>query len=301
LTYLVTGAGGFLGASIVSHLETLTEVKTLGLESDNDIVANVAEEIPPLPESDVVVHAAGLAHMIPKTAEEKQSFLDVNYQGTVNLCRALEKANVKSGIQTFVFISSVSVYGLDQGVQISEDAELLGDTPYAKSKILAETFLKDWTDQHRCNLIILRLPLIIGSKPVGNLAKLIAGIKSRKYLNIGGGEARKSMVLAKDVAELIGRIEGHSGIFNLTDLRDPSFKEISGFVSQKLGLREPLNIPMFVARLLGWTGDVLDFFPVNTDMVTKMTSDLTFDSSRAVKNLGWQPRSVIKNFDIVFE
>ncbi len=298
---MLTGASGFLGSIIVSHLQSFADVITLGRSVENAIQANITEEIPRLPPCDVVIHAAGKAHMIPQTALEKQMFMDVNFQGTVNLCRALEKNHSTAPVKTFVFISSVSVYGLDEGESISEEVELLGDTPYAKSKIKAESFLRDWSEQQGCNLVILRLPLIVGSNPVGNLAKLIEGVKSKKYLNIDGGKARKSMVLGEDVAALIGNLGTHSGTFNLTDTFNPSFKEVSDLVSEKLGQSKPLNIPMIIARPLGWIGDVFKFFPVNSGMITKMTTNLTFDSSKAVEILGWQPRKVLSNFDTVFK
>src|SRR5690554_2651640 len=103
---LFTGASGFLGRNIMPILEKQYEVKTLGLEGD-DIVANIATNIPEISEEfDIVLHAAGKAHAIPKTESEKQSFFDVNYQGTVNLCKALEKTTLP---RAFVFISTVAV------------------------------------------------------------------------------------------------------------------------------------------------------------------------------------------------
>ena len=55
---------------------------------------------------DVVFHAAGKAHSIPKTEAEKQAFFDVNLQGTKNLYAALEKAGIPTA---FIFVSSVAV------------------------------------------------------------------------------------------------------------------------------------------------------------------------------------------------
>ena len=87
---------------------------------------------------DVVVHAAGKAHVIPRSSEEIAAFYDVNYQGTVNLCKALENAGCPKSI---VYISTVAVYGCDSGEGVIEDHPLNGVTPYAKSKIQAEGYL----------------------------------------------------------------------------------------------------------------------------------------------------------------
>src|SRR5690606_11252870 len=114
-----------------------------------------------------VVHAAGKAHTFPKTQLEKQEFYRVNLQGTKNLCKLLEKAGVLP--RAFIFISTVSVYGLDNGEKITEDFPLNGSSPYAESKILAEHWLQEWADKNAIKLGIVRLPLVVGPMPPGNL------------------------------------------------------------------------------------------------------------------------------------
>ena len=92
---LFTGASGFLGYNIRPILEKSYDVHTIGLTDDDDIKFNLAKEVPPInTHYDVVLHAAGKAHTVPKTEAEKQVFYDVNYVGTIHLCDALEKAGV---------------------------------------------------------------------------------------------------------------------------------------------------------------------------------------------------------------
>lgn len=110
---LFTGASGFLGYNIRPLLEKSYDVHTIGLTDDDDIKINIAKEVPPInTHYDVVLHAAGKAHTVPKTEAEKQVFYDVNYQGTVNLCKALENAGIPKAL---VFISTVAVYGCEFG------------------------------------------------------------------------------------------------------------------------------------------------------------------------------------------
>ena len=135
---LFTGASGFLGYNIRPILEKCYEVYTIGLSDDDDIRINMAVEVPSINiHYDVVLHAAGKAHVVPKSEEEKKSFYDVNYQGTINLCKALEKSGVP---RSLVFISSVAVYGCECGELITEEHPLEGTSPYAKSKIMAEYY-----------------------------------------------------------------------------------------------------------------------------------------------------------------
>ena len=90
---LFTGASGFLGYNIRSILKDTYDVYTIGLTDENDFKCNLAEEVPLLnTRYDLVLHAAGKAHTVPKTEAERRAFYDINYQGTVNLCKAMENA-----------------------------------------------------------------------------------------------------------------------------------------------------------------------------------------------------------------
>ena len=132
---LFTGGTGFLGHNVMPLLKERYEVTTCGITNDDMIKANLAKEIPVLPERyDVVLHAAGKAHMVPRTEAEKQLFFDINYTGTIHLCDALEKVGCPRAL---VFISTVAVYGCEFGDLITEEHSLEGDKPYAKSLLQA--------------------------------------------------------------------------------------------------------------------------------------------------------------------
>jgi nucleoside-diphosphate-sugar epimerase len=291
---LITGASGFLGTVITDVYAKLgIPVLTLGKSHVNDLVVDLKGAVSKddFPESiSTVIHAAGKAHSIPRSEKEAQEFYDVNYSGTKRLCEALTQS--RSNIEFFVFISTVSVYGLNKGELISESAELHGDTPYAKSKILAEEWLRNWAERNRVKLLILRLPLVVGPNPPGNLGAMIKGISSGRYVSIGKGNARKSMVWAEDIAMAIPNID-REGTYNLTDGRHPSFSELENIICKRLGKGKPINIPLVFANVLGFFGDLIGAkSPVNSDKILKITSSLTFDDSRAVRELKWKPSSV---------
>ena len=290
MKYLLTGASGFLGKHILDVL-TRTEVNTLGRSEQNDIVCNLGESIPELPQVDVVIHCAGKAHMIPKTPEEIEDFFKVNTQGTKNLLLALEHLREKP--KQLIFISSVSVYGLDSGEFIKESFPLAGKSPYAESKILAEEAVLTWAEKNNVPAVILRLPLLIGNNPPGNLGKMIRGIKSKKYASINNGRARKSMVLAHDVATLIQNLTFQKGIYNLTDRYHPSFNELEQKISEMFNTKIYLKLPLSLVKILAKLGDRVSIFPINSALINKMTLDLTFDDSKAVRELNWSPNKVL--------
>ena len=294
---LFTGASGFLGYNIRPILERSYDVHTIGLTDDDDIKFDLAKEVPPInTHYDVVLHAAGKAHTVPKTEAEKQVFYDVNYKGTVNLCKALENAGIPKAL---IFISTVAVYGCEFGELIDESHLLNGDSPYAKSKIMAEEYLTKWCLDHQVRLGILRPSLLAGKNAPGNLGAMVKGIKKGYYMNIAGGKVVKSILMAEDIARLVPLLEEKGGVYNVCDTRQPSFGEISLSVARQLGKGKPLDIPYWLAWCLAKAGDLLgDKAPINSYKLEKMTKSLTFSNEKAKRELGWEPLDVLENYKI---
>ena len=289
---LLTGASGFLGKTIHSAFNNSTEVITLGRSQDAIINCDLSNQIPILPIVDMVVHAAGKAHIVPKNEEERKDFDKVNVQGTLNLLKSLE-GNLS--LKKIVFISSVAVYGLIEGNNIKEDAPLNATDPYGKSKIAAEKLIVDWCAAHNIEYYILRLPLIAGKNAPGNLGAMVKGINSGKYLSIGKGTATKSIVLGTDIAQFITTIKGPSGIYNLTDGYNPSFKELENKIAKFYNKRNPISFSFFTVKLLAMAGDIIGSkFPLNSNKLNKITSTLTFNDGKARAALYWASQEVLK-------
>lgn len=294
---LFTGASGFLGRNIYQLLEKTYVIKTVGLTSQDDYKIDIARNIPVFTEVfDVVLHAAGKAHSIPKTEEEKQLFFDVNLQGTKNLCTALENSGIP---KAFIFISTVAVYGCDSGENITEEHPLNGTTPYALSKIKAEKYLEGWCAMHNVKLSILRPSLIAGPNPPGNLGAMIRGIRNGKYLSIAGGKARKSVLMVQDIANLLPMLIEKGGIYNVCDSYQPSFRELEMVICKQLNKKRPISIPYWLAKSMAVVGDCLgEKAPINSLKLRKITSSLTFSNEKAMRELGWKPMNVLGNFQI---
>lgn len=294
---LFTGASGFLGYNIRPILEKSYDVHTIGLTDDDDIKINMAKEEPPInTHYDIVLHAAGKAHTVPKTEAEKQVFYDVNYVGTIHLCDALEKAGIPKAL---IFISTVAVYGCEFGDLIDESHPLNGKTPYADSKIKAEEYLDKWCLDHQVKLSIIRPSLLAGKNAPGNLGAMVNGIKKGFYMNIAGGKVVKSILMAEDIARLVPILEGKGGIYNVCDTRQPSFGEISASVAKQLGKGKPLSIPYWMAWCMAKVGDLLGSkAPINSYKLEKMTKSLTFSNEKARHELNWEPLDVLTNYKI---
>lgn len=293
---LFTGGTGFLGANAKPVLDKQYEVTTIGITDRDMLKANLVAGVPELPEHyDVVLHAAGKAHIYPKTEAEVKAFYDVNYQGTVNLCKALEKVGLP---KSFVFISTNDVYGLDSGVEIKETDVLNPSSHYAKSKLQAEEFLQKWAAENGVVLGILRPALLAGPNPPGNLGDMIRGIQKGYYLTIAGGKTRKSLLMAEDIANIVPLIAEKGGIYNVNDDTHPSYGELAASISKQLGKRKPISIPYWFAKCLALVGDVFSFWPINSYRLRKLTESSTFSNEKAKRELGWEPMDVLENFKI---
>ncbi|MEX2336401.1 MAG: SDR family oxidoreductase, partial [Fulvivirga sp.] len=164
--YLLTGATGFLGKILVaSNPSSFIPLQDNSKGSRVDISRPFSIPFGQVP--NVIIHAAGKAHTVPGSKQEEEHFFQVNLEGTKNLCHALDRLPFPP--KAFIFISTVAVYGRSEGNSISENIPLNGNTPYAESKLLAESWLKEWSEKSGVTLGILRLPLVVGPNPPGNL------------------------------------------------------------------------------------------------------------------------------------
>ncbi len=295
-TLLFTGSNGFLGRNVLPLLEKAGYAVTTLDIAGADLNVDLATDIPRFRQScDIVLHAAGKAHHIPRNNSERDMFFDINVEGTRHLCEGLERSGLP---RAFIFISTVAVYGCEAGENIAEDHPPNGSSPYAVSKIEAERFLADWAASNNIVLTILRPSLIAGSNPPGNLGAMINGIRTGKYMSIAGGKARKSVLMADDIAALTVKAATVGGVYNVCDDHHPCFGELERVISAQLNKTAPRSIPLWLAKSIALAGDCLGRGPLNSGKLDKITKSLTFSNTKAREQLGWMPLDVLSNFKI---
>lgn len=150
---LVTGADGFIGSHLVELLHSQGfQVRALALyNSFNNwgwleqiscldeievVTGNICDpflckEI--TKDIDIVYHLAALI-AIPYSYVAPASYVDVNINGTVNMC----KAAMENQVERFIHTSTSEVYGTAQYVPIDESHPLQPQSPYSASKISAD-------------------------------------------------------------------------------------------------------------------------------------------------------------------
>ncbi|NMC00458.1 MAG: NAD-dependent epimerase/dehydratase family protein [Thermoanaerobaculaceae bacterium] len=291
---LITGHSGFVGKILYNACKI--NHYTIGLDRisfQSNILCDLSKDIPQFPVlPDLVIHAAGKAHSIPRTIKDEDEFFKVNYQGTVNLLKGLSALPRLPG--QFVFISTVAVYGLEEGEMIDENYPLNGTSAYARSKILAEEAVLQWGKQNNVPVAVLRLPLIAGPDAPGNLGSMIRAINKGYYFRFGSSSARRSMVLASDLARFIPSLHSAKGIYHLTDGVHPSYRELEEYIASHYGKRIR-TLPEGILKASAKAGDLFPWLPVNSSRLKKLSYTLTFSDEKARRELGWNPRPVVGN------
>ena len=85
----------------------------------------------------------------------------------------------------------------------------------------------------------------------------------------------------------------------MCDSYQPTFREIAQSVAEQLGGKHIINIPYWMASCMAKVGDLLGSkAPINSLKLKKSTDSLTFDNTKARKELCWEPLDVLKNYKI---
>lgn len=161
---LITGAGSYIGMSferyIAGNCADRYEVDTV------DLIDGTWRERS-FNGYDAIFHVAGIAHQ-KETQENAGLYYQVNRDLTAEVARKARD----EGVRQFVFLSSMSVYGMDTGA-INADTVPAPRTNYGKSKLEAENLLLPMqSDSFR--VCILRPPMVYGKNCKGNFQSVVS-------------------------------------------------------------------------------------------------------------------------------
>lgn len=225
--------------SAVSGITSTISVATVELLNTDALSASMRD-------CNIVVHCAGAVDPLGR----KEDIFETNVGGT----KSAIKAAAKAGVSQFIHISSLSVItGQEDQFDVDESAPLryCGES-YADSKVDAEKVVAAeapssirWT--------ILRPGFIYGPGEKAWMPRLINSLQTGKVMLIDGGTRQTNVIyvenLARAIALSIGNQRAFGQVFNLTDGKTPTKKELFDAISDGLSLpRVTKKIPRAVAK-----------------------------------------------------
>jgi UDP-glucose 4-epimerase len=311
---LVTGATGAVGPLVVQAMHRAgfcirtfsadmagpvvlpqgAEVMT-GDVTDQDTVQSAMQGV------DAVVHLAALLHIVNPPPEMRDKYERVNIGGTVTVVEAAIKARVKR----IVLFSTIAVYGASGGQVLSEMSPVHPDTIYAQTKLAAEQIVLNARGADGQPLgTVLRLGAVYGSRIKGNYERLTHALAHHRFIPIGNGLNRRTLVYDKDVGRAavlaVSHPAGAGRVFNVTDGQIHTLTEIIESICSALGRKPPRILlpvgPMQALVSLLQTGCRFIGLnpPVTKEMIDKYTEDIAVDGSLIQRELGFAPQFDLK-------
>jgi nucleoside-diphosphate-sugar epimerase len=252
LKVLVTGASGFIGSILSQQLfekgysvTGLVNEKKLENSKIKTINVDLSDSNFSLPDEkyDVVFHLAAVTPM----EKNKKKVKKVNYDGTVNLFN-----QIKNKTKFLVYISGLGVFGDSKDKIVDESTSLNPDTNYAKIRLEAQQYLEAKCKEYSIPITVVYLGEVYGNGGWFT-AQIIQRLRKGNFKLPKSGEYYRSVVHVNDVVLSLITIAEKNVInesFVVTDANPVLFKDFINFTCDKLGLKHPGSVPIFLAKVI---------------------------------------------------
>jgi UDP-glucose 4-epimerase len=245
---------------------------------------------------DGVIHLAALLHIVNPLPALQEKYERINVGGTATVVEAARQA----GVGRLVFFSTIAVYGASAGNVLAEDSPAHPDSFYAQTKLDAERIvLAAKREDGKLLGTVLRLGAVYGARIKGNYQRLLLALARSRFLPIGRGENRRTLVYDKDVARAALLALEHPAaagkVFNVSDGEFHTLNDIISTMCRALGRKPPgLSLPIgpvrFAAGIVEDAARLTGFSPpIVRATIDKYTEDIAVDSRRIQKELGFKP------------
>ncbi|WP_102264479.1 NAD-dependent epimerase/dehydratase family protein [Mesobacillus jeotgali] len=158
---LITGLTSYIGNNLKRFLEnypTKYSIEIISLRDDSWKQIDFSD-------FDVLVHVAAIAHI-----KETKANQGIYYRINRDLAYEVAYKAKREGVKQLVFLSSMSVYGIESGV-ISENTPESPKSNYGKSKLQAEELIQTLKSED-FGVAVIRPPMVYGKDCKGNYQRL---------------------------------------------------------------------------------------------------------------------------------
>lgn len=232
---LITGANSYIGTSFENYIKQWPDcyrVDTVDMIDGSWQNADFSAY-------DVIFHVAGIAH-IKETPENADLYYRVNRDLVIETAK---KAKAEK-VPYFIFLSSMSVYGMDQGV-ITPETKPAPVSNYGKSKLQAEEALAALQDEDFC-IAIARPPMVYGKNCRGNFQLMSTLV--RKSPIFPAIQNQRSMISITNLCAFIRLLvdKQQGGVFFPQNKAYVNTTEMAKLIAKALDRK------LWFSRLAGW-------------------------------------------------
>ena len=307
---LVTGATGVMGALLVHELVREGHRVAVFVRNEGDAdqfagqvqvcrgdIRDAAAVRRATVSVDWIFHLAAKLHINDPSINSRDEYFAINVHGTELLLDAARE----HGAEKFVFFSTINVYGPGQpGQTFDETNDPAPMGIYAESKSTAEKLVIEARGCEGNNIgVVLRLAAVYGSRMKGNYVRLADAIRRGRFVLVGSGENRRTLVHQSDAARaaiLAAETAVGGSIYNVTDGSIHTLNQIIEAISAALGKSPPrLSVPVTpvragLAAAEGLARALRITPPVNRNLLEKFLEDIAVDGGKIRRELGFQPQ-----------
>lgn len=287
---LITGGAGFIGSHITDHyLDLGHEVAILdslwseggGKQEninpnahfyqadimDNHALTTIFDDFKP----QIINHHAA-QHSVSVSTKHPQLDAQVNVLGLLNILTQAQRLEARK----VIFASSGATYGTPARLPIDEDTPQRPESPYGITKLVAEHYLRYWSNALGLTYTALRYGNVYGPRQDPNGEAGVISIFAKRFLARQevridwDGEQRKDYIYVGDVAQANVQAlnRGDNEIICLGTGRAVSVNEIYKILVEQTGFEAPIT------KAPKRPGDIYQAY---------------FNSGKAERILAWQP------------
>jgi len=291
----VTGAGGFIGSHLCSHLVQLGAKVTAMLhynsrsdwsnleflheetqKSMHVVKGNVEDSSfmdAKTKGQNIIFHLAALIG-IPYSYEAPLSYVKTNIQGTVNVLEAARKNDVDLVINT----STSETYGTAVYTPIDELHPLQGQSPYSATKIAADKLAESYFNSFALPIVTVRPFNTYGPRQSSRavIPTIVSQLLTKEEIFLGGLAPVRDFTYVEDTVKgFIAAAEAESiygELINLGFGKASSIKDLVHLVMKVSGIHKPVKTAKERMR------------PKDSEVL-----ELICDNSKALDLLRWKP------------
>ena len=297
----VIGGSGFIGSRLVQRLRVKEHVTVKIIDKAPSKAHPELVKLADVRSVDQLRESISEESVIVNLAAEHRDdvrplslYDEVNVVGAENICTVAREKDVR----TFIFTSTVAVYGFTP-IGTDESGKIAPFNDYGRTKYEAEQVFKNWQAEapNERTLVIIRPTVVFGEQNRGNVYNLLRQIASGKFVMVGDGENRKSMVYVENITAFIEysmTFKPGVHIYNFIDKPDFTMNSLVANVNRMLGLPEKngFRLPFAVGFLIAKGFDLVAWltrkrFAISSIRVKKFCANSVYNT--AIDQTGFIP------------